>query len=155
ERAQAFLGAQRPRLVLAQRRRDEALGADQRLPALVVGRHERQVRARHLDVVAEHLVVADLERRDARALALRRLEAREPAPGVARRLAQLVHLSVAPGADEAGESRVRRGRGGEGWGGRGGALGGLVEGPGGGGGAEGPRAGGGRATPQRPAEVRS
>src|SRR5207247_746450 len=79
-------------------------------PARVDGRHEWQVRARNLGVVAEHRVAADLERRDARALALRRLEAREPAPGVARRLAQLVHLSVAPGADEAGESRVRRGR---------------------------------------------
>src|SRR5439155_5304310 len=100
ERAQALFGAEHARLVLAQRRRDEALRADQRLAALVVGWDERQVRARHLDVVAEHLVVADLERADARARALCRLEAREPAPGVARRLAQLVHFPVAPGADE-------------------------------------------------------
>src|SRR5206468_4128234 len=84
------------RHVLAEGRGHEALGADQRLPPLVVGGDEWQVRARYLDVVAEDLVVADFERRDARALALRRLEAREPAPRVPRRLAQLVDFPAAP-----------------------------------------------------------
>src|SRR5207244_12644326 len=59
-------------LVLLERRRDEALAAGNRLLAVIVGRHRAQVRLRHLDVVAEDAVVADLERRDAgsRALAL-------------------------------------------------------------------------------------
>ena len=55
-------------------RRDEALGVGQRLLAHVVGRHAIEVGARDLEVVAEHAVVADLERPDAGALALARLD---------------------------------------------------------------------------------
>ena len=40
ERAQPLLGAEDLRLVLLELRRDEALGADERLLALVVGGHE-------------------------------------------------------------------------------------------------------------------
>ena len=56
--------------VFLQRRRDEALAAGDRLLAVIVGRHGVQVRLRDLDVVAEHAVVADLQRRDAGARAL-------------------------------------------------------------------------------------
>src|SRR5262249_55861129 len=56
---------------------------------------------------AERRVVANLERRDARPLTLRRLEAGEPALAVARRLAEGVDLGVAPRANEAGNARVR------------------------------------------------
>jgi hypothetical protein len=79
ERPQALLGAQHLRLVGLERSGHVPLGADERLLPLVVGRHEVFVRLRDLDVVAEDLVVADLERWDARPLALRRLELREPA----------------------------------------------------------------------------
>src|SRR5207249_1272135 len=108
EHAQPLLGAEHPRLVLLQGRRHEALHADQGLLALVVLRHEREVRARHLDVVAEDAVVAHLERGDPRPGTLRRLEAREPALPVARALAELVHLRGASGPDEARKPGVRR-----------------------------------------------
>ena len=56
--------AQHAVLVLLELGRDEALAAGDRLLAHVVGRHQRQVRAAHLDVVAEDAVEADLERGD-------------------------------------------------------------------------------------------
>ena len=70
EVADALLGAEDLLLVLLELRRDEALGVDQRLLAHVVGRDPVQVRLGDLDVVAEDLVVADLERADAGALPL-------------------------------------------------------------------------------------
>ena len=87
----ALLGVEHQRLVLLQLGRDVALGVDQRLLADVVGRDERRVGLRDLDVVAEDLVVADLERLDAGALPLDRLQVGDPAswrrasPGGCRR----------------------------------------------------------------------
>jgi hypothetical protein len=66
----ALAGAQHLVLEALQLRRDVALGALQRLSALVVVGHPVGVAAADLDVVAVHAVVADLERGDAGALAL-------------------------------------------------------------------------------------
>ena len=65
-----LVGAEHFLLVFLQRRRDEPLSTGDRLLAVVVGRHRMQVRLRNLDVVAEHAVVADLQRVDAGASAL-------------------------------------------------------------------------------------
>src|SRR4029078_7397009 len=83
---------------------------DERLLPVVVGRDEVLMRLRDLDVVAEDLVVADLERGDARPFALRRLELREPALPVDGDAPELVDLGVARGADVAGDPRMRRRR---------------------------------------------
>ena len=69
-----LLGGEHLLLVLLELGGDEALGAHRGLLADVVLGHQVQVRAGHLEVVAEDLVVADLERGDPGALALARLE---------------------------------------------------------------------------------
>ena len=66
--------------VVLQLRRGEALGIDQRLFALVVGRREREVRLGDLDVVAEDRVIAHLQRADAGALPLALLDGRNRLP---------------------------------------------------------------------------
>src|SRR5690606_9760924 len=73
-----------------QLRRDVALRALQRLPAHGIGRHALRMRLAELDVEAVHTVVADLEARDAGALALLRLELGEMAARVLAERAQLV-----------------------------------------------------------------
>ena len=98
----ALLCVEDQRLVFLQLRRDVALGVDQRLFADVVGRDERRVRLRDLDVVAENLVVADLQRFDARALPFDRLQVGDPGPGVARRQVDAVEFGREAGADDAG-----------------------------------------------------
>src|SRR5919197_272503 len=60
----ALVGAEHLLFVLFERRRDEALTASDRLLAVIVARHRAKIRLRHLDVVAEHAVVADLQRSD-------------------------------------------------------------------------------------------
>ena len=90
----ALVGAEHLLFVLLQRRRDEPLAARDRLLAHVVGRDGVQVRLRDLDVVAEHAVEADLERRDPRPRAL-----------------ALFHLGddlLARAADRAAARRARR-----------------------------------------------
>ncbi len=59
------------------------------------------VRLGHLEVVAEHLVEADLERADAGALPLALLERQQMLLAVARQRAQPVQLGVDSGADDA------------------------------------------------------
>ena len=71
QREDLLLGVQHLALVVLQLRRGEALGVGQRLLALVVGRRQMQVGARDLDVVAEDVVEAHLERLDAGALRAR------------------------------------------------------------------------------------
>ena len=66
----ALVGAQHLLFVFLQRRRDEPLAAGDRLLAVIVGRDRVQIRLRDLDVVAEHAVVAHLQRVDAGARAL-------------------------------------------------------------------------------------
>ena len=72
-----LLGRQHLRFQLLQLGRGEALGVDQRLLAIVVRRRQVQVRLRDLDVVAEDVVEPDLERGDAGALPLARLDLRD------------------------------------------------------------------------------
>ena len=81
-------------LVLLERWRDESLARRDRLPSLVVRGHEVKVRLRDLDVVAEHLVEADLERRDARPRPFVALNSRDRVLPTVAKLAQLVELAV-------------------------------------------------------------
>src|SRR5438552_2983232 len=76
-RRDALLGAEDLGLVLLQVGRHIALRARERLPPLVVRRNAVAVGVRDFDVVAEDLVEADLERPDAGALALARLQRRD------------------------------------------------------------------------------
>ena len=112
--ARAVLRREHARLVLLQLRRDVALGVLQRLLAHVVGGDFLLVRVRDLDVIAEDLVVADLERGDFRALDLARLEARDPALAVALDRAQLVEFGGIAFADEAAFLQEHRRVGGDG-----------------------------------------
>ena len=100
--------------------RDVALGVGERLLADVVRRHLGEVRFRDLDVVAEDGVEADLERGDAGALALARLDLEQDRLRVAGDGAQLVELGVDAVGDDAavadgcigglGSMRLRRSR---------------------------------------------
>ena len=92
--ADAVLGAQRLVLVLLQLGRDVALGADQRLLADEVRRHLVAVGLADLDVVAEDLVVADLQLGQATALGFTRLIGRKPRAGVGPDHAQLIQFGV-------------------------------------------------------------
>src|SRR5262245_43670554 len=82
KRPQSLFRPEYFRLVFFELRRDEALAAGDRLLARVVARHELEVRVGDLDVVAEHLVVAHLERCDPRASALACFEGGDPALAV-------------------------------------------------------------------------
>src|SRR5690606_38374559 len=81
--------------------RDIALGALQRLAPDIVRRNAVRVRSAELDVEAVHAVEADLQRRDAGALALLRLELVEEAARVLADRAQLVELRVVTFGDHA------------------------------------------------------
>ena len=95
----AVFGTENFRLIFLQLGRHVALGARERLAALVVGRNALAIGMRDFDVIAKDLVEADLERSDAGALPLARLE-----PGdvllaaVAYRL-QVVEARVIAGFD--------------------------------------------------------
>ena len=78
-------------------RRDEALGALERLAADVIVRRLVRFAAADLDVIAVHPVVADLERVDAGALALALFQIDQELVGVLRQVAQLVQLAVEAG----------------------------------------------------------
>src|SRR5690606_3935003 len=94
-----LLGIQDPALVLLELRGYVAFGVHQRLLALVVGGHRADVRAAHLNVVAEDLVEADLERLDPGPLPLGLLQPGDPLPRLTGRSAQAVELGAEPGAD--------------------------------------------------------
>ena len=95
-------------LVLLQLRRDEPLASHQRLaPGVVVG-HLGQVGVADLDVVAEDLVVSDLEAPYAGALPLPVLEPRDVLAGVPGGQAQLVQLGGEPLPDDAPVPRLPR-----------------------------------------------
>ena len=96
-----LVGAQHAVLVLLQLGRDEALAAGDRLLAHVVGRHQPQVRAADLDVVAEDAVEAHLERADPGARALPLLDRGDRLAAAAARRAQLVELRIDSVPDEA------------------------------------------------------
>ena len=100
EREAPLLGGEDLLLERLQRRRGEPLAAHRRLPPLVVGRDEVEVRLRHLDVVAEHLVEADLQRADPGPLALLRLERGDDPLAVLGDGDELVELPGVAAADE-------------------------------------------------------
>src|SRR5207244_5065625 len=112
-RRDALFRSQHLRLVLLQLRGHVALRPRQRLASFVLGVHARLVRVRHLDVVAEDLVEANLERRDAAALALARLEPRDVALAAVARVLELVELAVVARADRVPLRELGR-RGGKG-----------------------------------------
>src|SRR3989442_3517082 len=104
----ALVGAEHLLLVFLQRRRDEALAAGNRLLAVIVQRHRMEVRFRNFYVIAEHAIVADLQRVDAGARALARLHLRDDLFARAADRPQLVELAVDAVAGEsafAGECR--------------------------------------------------
>lgn len=88
--------------------RDEALGRLERLPANVVRRRRGGLGLADLDVEAMHLVVTDLEFRQARALALRRLVSVEKLARVGAGGAQLVESGVVAVGDDAAVAHERR-----------------------------------------------
>ena len=83
-----LVGRQHLLLVFLQLRRDVALGVLDRLLADVVGGDLLAVGVGDLDVVAEHLVEADLQARDARPLGLLGLVAGDPLLAAVGQLAQ-------------------------------------------------------------------
>ena len=93
-RRHPLLGAEHAGLVVLELGRHVPLGGGQRLPPLVVGGHPGRVRVGDLEVVAEHLVEADLERRDPGALALPLLERGDVLPAAVAQRAELVELGV-------------------------------------------------------------
>src|SRR5579883_2824701 len=106
---QDFLfGVQHLALVILELGRGEALGVGQRLLALVVGGGEVEIGPRDFDVVAEDVVEPHLERLDAGALALARLNLRDHLAAVAREIAQFVELGAVAGADGAAVGEIER-----------------------------------------------
>ena len=105
---QPLLRVQDQRLKLLQLRRDVPLGVHQRLPPDVLLRHPRQVRVGHFQVVAEDPVVADLQRPDARPLALLPLQSGDVLLGVPRRRSQVVQLLREPRPHDAPVAALRR-----------------------------------------------
>ena len=103
-----LVGAEHLLLVLLERGRDEALAAGNGLLAVIVGRHRVEVRLRHLDVVAEHAIEADLQRGDAGARALLLLHLGDDLLARAADVAQLVELGVDAVAHEPAVARQRR-----------------------------------------------
>jgi hypothetical protein len=100
ERLEPILGRGDRPLELVQLLGRVALAVRDRLLAAEVGRHALEVRARDLDVVAEHPRVADLERRDAARDALALLEREQHITALARQAAQLVDARVRTRAHE-------------------------------------------------------
>src|ERR1043166_4510707 len=98
-RADPLLGAEHLGLVFLELGRHVALGARERLAALVVARHALTMRVGDFDVITEDLVESDLERADAGALPLARLQAGDVLLAAVARVLQLVQLAVEPGAD--------------------------------------------------------
>ena len=98
----ALLGVEHQRLVFLHLGGDVALGVDQGLLADVVGGRQPGVGAGDLDVIAEDLVVADLEGLDAGALALDAFQVGDPLAGMAGALHHPIQLGGEAGADDAG-----------------------------------------------------
>ncbi len=103
-----FLRTEHLLLPLLQLRRHVALGVGERLLADVVRRHLLEVGTGDLEVVAEYLVEADLQRVDAGALALPRLQAGDEVHRAIAEGAQLVQLGIEARADDAAVGERRR-----------------------------------------------
>ena len=103
-----FVRPERLLFVVLQRRRDVALAGRDGLLAVVVVRDGVQIGRRHLDVVAEDPVEADLQGRDPGPLPLRRLHGCNRVPGIPADGAQLVQLVVEAVPDRPAVARERR-----------------------------------------------
>src|SRR5262249_57066330 len=103
-----LVGAEHLLFVFLQRRGDEALAAGNRLLAVVIRRNGVQVRLRDFDVVAEHAVVADLQRVDAGPRPLALFELGDHLLAAAADRAQVVELAVGAVAGEAAVAPQRR-----------------------------------------------
>ncbi len=104
----AAFGRQRLVLEFLELRRDETLGAFERLPADVVGRRGFGLLARQFDEVAVHAVVADLEVGQARTRLLARLQVHQVLAGVFGERLQFVQLGVVAGLQDAAVADHRR-----------------------------------------------
>ncbi len=102
-----LVGAEHFFFVLLERRRDEPLAAGDRLLAVVVGRHRVQIRLGDLDVVAEHAVVADFQRRDAGPRAFPLFHLGDDLFARAADAAQIVELGIDPVPREPAVARQR------------------------------------------------
>ena len=114
ERDRAVAGGQGLVLELLQLRRDVPLGILHRLSADPRRGDFVAVRVGHLDVVAEHLVVADLQRADRRLGDEPRLVLGEPLLTVDGERAQAVELGVVAVGDDGAFAEVGRGVGADG-----------------------------------------
>ncbi len=92
EREDLLFRARHPLLPLLELGREVALGVRERLLAHVVLRDPVEVGLRHLEVVTEHLVVADLQGGDSRARPLASLERRDEVSRTVPGRPQLVEL---------------------------------------------------------------
>ena len=104
----ALVGGENFALVFLQLGRGEALGIHQRLLALVVRGREMQIGLRNLDVVAEDLVEANLQRGDAGAFALALFHRGDDLLAVLAEVAQFVEFGVVTAADHARVGGERR-----------------------------------------------
>ena len=100
ERHQSFFGAEQVALAALELLGDVALAVGDGLLARIVGGDPRETRARDLDVVAEDLVVSDLEVGDPGSTPLRGLELHHPPLPVGANRAQAIDLGVVPLANE-------------------------------------------------------
>src|SRR5690606_8083496 len=108
EARHALLGIQDLLLILFELRRDVSLRIDERLLADVVVRDLILARVGDLEVVAEDLVEADLEGRDAGSLRLFLLHTDQPVFAGACDTPELVELFVEPIADKASLTHAGR-----------------------------------------------
>ena len=104
----AFVGAKHFFFVGLQIRCDEPLATGNRLLAMIVGRHVRQIRPRDLDVVAEHAVEANFQRADAGARALGILHLGDPLLSRPADAAKIVELRIDAVADDAAIAGIDR-----------------------------------------------
>ena len=88
----ALVGSQDLALVFLELRRGEAFGIHQRLLALEIGGRQVQIGLRYLEIEAKDLVVTNLERADAGALAFPILHGGDDLSAVLAQVAQLVKL---------------------------------------------------------------
>ncbi len=96
-----LLGVEDQCFVFLEFRRDVTLGIDHCLFTDVVVRDFGGVRVRHFDVIAEDLVVADLQRRDTGALAFLRFKVGDPLACMLAGFDDLVEFVRVSGADDA------------------------------------------------------
>src|SRR2546425_2372539 len=103
----ALVGGKNFPFVFLQFRRSETLGIDERLLTFEIRRNEMQIGFGNLDVVAEHLVKANLERGNARALAFALFHRGDDLLAVPAQTADFVKFRVVARADYAGFAGLR------------------------------------------------